>query len=47
MIQHVECFEADLKLALAVDVEPAEDTNVHHCLPWTAELVAMRVAEDR
>jgi len=47
VVQQIERLNADLELALAVDVEPANDTRIDVCHARTAEFVPMRIAKVR
>ena len=47
MIQQIERLDANLELALMVDVEPANDTRIDVCHSRSTELIPMRVAEMR
>ena len=47
MIQQIERLDANLELALMVDVEPANDTRIDVGHARSTELIPMRVAEMR
>src|SRR6202042_3995166 len=47
MIQQIERLDANLELALMVDVEPANATRIDVCHSRSTELIPMRVAEMR
>ncbi len=47
VIQQIERLDANLELALTVDVEPANDTRIDVCHSRSTELIPMRVAEMR
>lgn len=47
VVEQIERLDTNLELAFAPDVKAAEDACVHSSHPWTAELVAVGVAEMR